>query len=182
MKLVAIFAVALVSLLAIAYTVTFILVRAQVEQYPDNIEFAMLIRGASDRTETIGERLSLRIEKDAEYGWLCVRKTTNADPSWQESLTIPSRPASWEHLHLVSVSADGRTAYSSGQGEIAPTRTFFEMVERLCFVKTVYWHNTWSVVEGDPPGDYVFTVTFDGKTVTRTINITTEGAVLPLER
>lgn len=172
MKMVVLSASVILSLLVLGYTVMFLLVRARVAQESPVMEVTTLIRGPKDNANSMGNRLT--IQNGAEYGWHCLLKTTSTDFSWQESLTIPSKPVSWAHPHLIRVSDDGRTAYSSGEGVIVPSRTFGDMLERLCFVRTVYRYNAWSVVAGDPAGDYVFAVTLDGKIVTRTMRLTTD--------
>ena len=172
MKIVGVVVAVILSLLVLGYTVLFLLVRARVARESPVIEVTTLIRGPTDNANSMDDHLT--IENGAEYGWHCLLKTTSTDLSWQESLTIPSKPVSWAHPNLIRVSADGRTASSSGEGVIVPSRTFGEMLERLCFVRTVYRYNAWSVVAGDPAGDYVFAVTIDGNTVTRTVRLTTD--------
>jgi hypothetical protein len=82
----------------------------------------------------------------ATFGWH-VEIPDGRPVVWREELVLPAAPAQWSGAHFIDISDDGRVATTAGVD--VPWGGVIE--------------HTWSITDGDPPGEYELRLWIDGR-------------------
>jgi hypothetical protein len=149
----------------VIYMSLFVIARAGLNNNPQIDKFKFAVLGKDGEVMTGG---SYDLDSVGGYGWACDVRTTNDSLEWLEELKIPIKPQTWENQALVNVSKDGRVAYCKGgfSDQFPSTGTIFD---KIMFIKTKTMYHSWGVADGDPRGEYQFTVKIGGKVFIQSI-------------